>query len=177
MWYESVKMCVRPSVRPKEWMEKRTRLIDNFHHLLTFYLTGILDTVSVRPSVHAKANWTRTGIWKATFYLTVFNILGKGKNDPKGENCYEEKKSKVLTHLKVSENKTTSSDFMRGNISEKFEWYEKICNNKFTVCREMVVSEFGHMTEFRWSAHFPGHNLKCAQISRKMDLLAAEKCQ
>ena len=42
-------------------------------------------------------------------------------------------------------------------------------SSQFAV--KMVVSEFGRMTEFRWSAHFAGHNLKCAQISRKMDFL------
>ena len=140
MWYESVKMFVRPSVRPKEWMEKRTRLIDRVWKCVS---TSIIywrfispvswtRTVSVRPSVHAKAKWTRTGIWKcdAFFWLSLISSTQKGENLFWG-------KSKVLTHLKVSENKTTSSDFLRRHeCSEKLEWYERICDNKFSTCRQ-----------------------------------------
>ena len=47
----------------------------------------------------------------------------------------------------------------------------KSATTSFQHAVRMVILEFGHMTEFRWSAHFAGHNLKCAQISRKMDFL------
>ena len=86
-------VSVRRSVQRNGWKNGQDWLTEFvstsiiYRHAIN--LTGILDTVSVRPSVHARANWTRTGIWKATFYLTVFNILGKGKNDPKGESCFE----------------------------------------------------------------------------------------
>ena len=81
MWYESVKMCVRPSVRPKEWMEKRTRLIDNFHHLLTFYLTGILNADCVSPSIRpCQSEMDKDGNLKMRcVFLTFSNFL-----DPKG---------------------------------------------------------------------------------------------
>ena len=116
MWYESVKMCVRPSVRPKEWMEKRTRLIDRVWKCVStsviywraFYLIGILDTVSVRPSVHAKAKWIRTGIWKCDAFCWLSLI----SSTQKGENLFWGKKSKVLTHLKVSEKQNNFKWFL-----------------------------------------------------------------
>ena len=162
-------VSVRRSVQRNGWKNGRDWLTTSI--IYWRFISPVSSTLcqSVHPSM-PKRNGQGREFERRRFIWLSSIFSAKGKNDPNGESCFELKQS-FDSILKVSEYEITSSDFLRGNISEKFEWYEKICNNKFTVCREMVVSEFGHMTEFRWSAHFAGHNLKCAQISRKMDFL------
>ena len=143
MWCESVKMCVRPSVRPKEWMEKRTRLVDRVWKCVSTsiiywrFISPVSSTLcqSVHPSM-PKRNGQGREFERRRFIWLSSIFSAKGKNDPNGESCFELKQS-FDSILKVSEYEITSSDFLRGHeCSEKLEWYEKICDNKFSTCRQ-----------------------------------------